>query len=377
MPKALTPRPGGKSRRPPRTAGATCPRTWSEELRRVTRPTEVRDAASRLSRAIELLERGDSGAAVAEATKAKSLSPRSASVREVLGLALYGQGRWQEALTEMKAYRRMSGRPDQNHIIADCLRALGRPAEAVPLAEEELRAKAPNEAKAEAVIVAASALADQGRFPEALAFLGRARTRDDVAEDYTLRLWYVKGDILARAGRTRRGRGAVPQDHAARRRGVRRRRTPRRPRLSRPRRRAASRSHRLRQYRASPPAFIRDAADRVVASQVDRHARVLQVLASRLLGEDRRRSRPGRVRDRRRARRGRSRTTRGSARARRAHPSSASAIGPEVRGEQGGGPRRAGCARCWRAPARRRPRGAVARVGRRPPTAGASPPPRP
>jgi tetratricopeptide (TPR) repeat protein len=60
-----------------------------------------------------------------------------------------------------------------------------------------------NEAKAEAVIVAASALADQGRFAEALAFLGRARTRDNVAEDYTLRLWYVKGDILERAGRRR------------------------------------------------------------------------------------------------------------------------------------------------------------------------------
>ena len=51
------------------------------------------------------------------------------------------------------------------------------------------------------MIVAASALADQGRFAEALAFLGRARTRDDVAEPYTLRLWYVRGDILAKAGR--------------------------------------------------------------------------------------------------------------------------------------------------------------------------------
>jgi tetratricopeptide (TPR) repeat protein len=200
MPKALSPRPGGKSRRPSCTP-TNLPKDVAEELRRVTRPTEVRDATSRLSRAVELLERGDSGAAVAEAMKAKQLSPRAASVREILGLALYGQGRWQEALTEMKAYRRMSGRADQNHIIADCLRALGRPAEAVPLAEEELRAKVPNEAKAEAVIVAASALADQGRFPEALAFLGRARTRDDVAQDYTLRLWYVKGDILARAGR--------------------------------------------------------------------------------------------------------------------------------------------------------------------------------
>jgi tetratricopeptide (TPR) repeat protein len=122
-------------------------------------------------------------------------------VREILALSLYGDERWQEALTEMKAYRRLSGRPDQNHIIADCLRAVGRPAEAVPLAEEALRAKIPNEAKAEAVIVAASALADQRRFPEALAFLRRAQTREDVAEGYTLRLWYVAGDILQRAGR--------------------------------------------------------------------------------------------------------------------------------------------------------------------------------
>jgi tetratricopeptide (TPR) repeat protein len=203
MPKALTPRPKGKGRPRPASAGADLPKDVREEIARVTRPTQVRDASSRLSRAIELLERGDAGAAVAEATKAKALSPRSGSIREVLGLALYGQERWQEALAEMKTYKRISGRPDQNHIIADCLRALGKPAEAVPLAEEELRSKAPNSAKAEAVVVAASALADQGRYPEALAFLGRARTRADVAEDYTLRLWYVKGDILARAGRTR------------------------------------------------------------------------------------------------------------------------------------------------------------------------------
>jgi tetratricopeptide (TPR) repeat protein len=201
MPKALTPRPGGR-RRPPSSPAPNLTRDVTEEIQRVTRPTEVRDALSRLSRAVELLERGDTGGALAEGLKAKHLSPRSASVREVLGLAYYGQERWQEALTEMKAYRRMTDRVDQNHIIADCLRALGRPKEAVPLAEEELRAKVPNEAKAEAVIVAASALADQKRYPEALAFLGRARTREDIAEDYTLRLWYVRGDILARAGRS-------------------------------------------------------------------------------------------------------------------------------------------------------------------------------
>jgi tetratricopeptide (TPR) repeat protein len=147
------------------------------------------------------LDRGDSGAAVSEASKAKVLSPRSPAVREVLGLALYGQGRWQEAVTELKAYRRFSGRADQNHVIADCLRALGKPQDAVPLAEETLRSKVPNEVKAEVVVVAASALADQGRYAEALAFLGRAKTRGDVSEPYTLRLWYVRGDILAKAGR--------------------------------------------------------------------------------------------------------------------------------------------------------------------------------
>jgi tetratricopeptide (TPR) repeat protein len=156
---------------------------------------------ARLARAIELLERDDPRAAVAEAEKAKTLAPRSSAVREVLGLALYGVERWQEALTELKAYKRMTGRVDQNHVMADCLRALGRPSEAVPLADEELRGKAPNDAKAEAVVVAAAALADQRRYPEALAFLRRARTRDDVAEPYTLRLWYVKADILERAGR--------------------------------------------------------------------------------------------------------------------------------------------------------------------------------
>jgi len=203
MPRSLQPRAGGRPHgTPPKYVDL--PPDVLEELRRSTRPTAQRDAIARLARAIELLERGDAGAAVSEAVKAKALSSRSSSVREVLGLALYGQGRFQEALKELKAYRRMSGRNDQNHVIADSLRGVGKPREAVPLADEALRdRKVPNEVKAEAVIVAASALADEGRYAEALAFIGRAKTRDDIAEPYTLRLWYVKGDVLERAGRSR------------------------------------------------------------------------------------------------------------------------------------------------------------------------------
>jgi tetratricopeptide (TPR) repeat protein len=158
---------------------------------------------SRLERAVELLERGDAKGAAAEANKAKDLAPRSAAVREVLGLAYYELERFQEALAEMQTYRRISGRADQNHIIADSLRAVGRPERAVPLAEEALAARGvPLAAKAEAVIVAASALADLGKFDQALGLLRRVRTRDDVAGPEVIRVWYVTGDILARAGRS-------------------------------------------------------------------------------------------------------------------------------------------------------------------------------
>jgi tetratricopeptide (TPR) repeat protein len=201
MPKSLRPRAGARPRGTP-SRSSDLPRDVLDEVRRATRPSAQRDAIARLARAIELLQRGDAGAATLEAEKARAISPRSASVREVLGLAWYGQGRFQDAVKELKAYRRISGRNDQNHVIADSLRGIGRPLEAIPLADEALRDRhVTNEVKAEAVIVAASALADEGRFAEALAFLGRARTRADVAEPYTLRLWYVKGDVLERAGR--------------------------------------------------------------------------------------------------------------------------------------------------------------------------------
>jgi len=202
MPKALRPRPSGRGRSAP--AAPRLARGIADEIRRSSKPPAASEAIARAERAIELLERGDPKAAAAEAAKAKALAPRSPSVREVLGMALYGLDRWEEALQELKAYKRMSRRVDQNHLIADCLRALGRPAQAVPLAEEELRvAGVPNEAKAEAVIVAASALSDLGRHAEALAFLRRARTRDEVAEPYTLRLWYVTGEVLSRLGRSK------------------------------------------------------------------------------------------------------------------------------------------------------------------------------
>ncbi len=170
----------------------------------MSRTGKADQAIARLERAVQLLDRSDARGAAIEAGKAKELSPRAPAVREVLGLALYSLERFSEALSEMQAYRRMSGRADQNHIIADCLRALGRPDRAVPLAEEALAARGvPLAAKTEAVIVAASALAEQGKFDQALGMLRRIRTRDDVAGPEVMRVWYVTANILEQAGQRR------------------------------------------------------------------------------------------------------------------------------------------------------------------------------
>jgi tetratricopeptide (TPR) repeat protein len=196
----MRPRPGQRSG-PKTRRQAVLPSDVVVELRHMSKPGRAEDATRRLERAVQLLERGDAPGATAEAAAAKQLAPRAPAVREVLGLALYGLERYQEALSEMQAYRRMSGRADQNHIIADCLRSVGRSDRAVPLAEEALAARGiPVAAKAEAVIVAASALADQGKFDQALGMLRRIRTRDDVASPEVLRVWYVTGDILERSG---------------------------------------------------------------------------------------------------------------------------------------------------------------------------------
>jgi tetratricopeptide (TPR) repeat protein len=195
-----SPRPPGR-RRAPTAPTARLPRDVVNELNRVARPGKGAQAAARLERAVQLLERDDSHGAVAEAQKAKDLAPRSAAVREVLGIALYRAERFRDALRELQAYRRMTGRLDQNHLIADSHRALGAPGRALDDVRSTLRARVPEEVRAEATVVGASALADMGRFDEAIGMIRSFPTRERVGRPFDLRVWYVAGDILERAGR--------------------------------------------------------------------------------------------------------------------------------------------------------------------------------
>jgi hypothetical protein len=53
---------------------------------------------------------------------------------------------------------------------------------------------------AEARIVAAGALADQGKLAEAIALMGRVGDDPKKVREYHLRQWYVLGDLYDRAG---------------------------------------------------------------------------------------------------------------------------------------------------------------------------------
>lgn len=201
-------RPGGAGRDAPRTSsrvsGQTrggAARSLVEEIRSTARPSQAEQAVHAFERAVDLLERGRDAVAAAAAEEAKSLAPRSGAVREVLGIALYRTERYRDALRELQAFRRITGRVDQNHLIADCHRALGVPEKAIEPARAAIRARIPEEARAEAAVVGASALADMGRFDEAIGLLRAFPVQGKMARPFDLRIWYVAGDVLERSGR--------------------------------------------------------------------------------------------------------------------------------------------------------------------------------
>jgi tetratricopeptide (TPR) repeat protein len=183
---------------PPRKSGSS---RFAEEVARAAKAGRGRDAAELFERGLDRIAREDYRGAVEALERAKQMAPRSPAVREALGMALYRLERYRDALRELSSYRRLSGRADQNHLLADAHRALGAPEKAVPLAEEALTSPIPDEAKAEAVVVAAAALGDLGRYPEALSLVRRWQVPETGVRPFDLRVWYVAGDVLARAGR--------------------------------------------------------------------------------------------------------------------------------------------------------------------------------
>ncbi|MDA8062166.1 MAG: tetratricopeptide repeat protein [Actinomycetota bacterium] len=133
-------------------------------------------------------------------------APDSPTVRELNGLCLYRLGQWASAARELEAFRRLSGSFDQDPVLADCYRALGRYRAADEL-WEELRSASPDaDLVAEGRIVAAGVRADQGDLEGALDLLSRSERKVSRPRDRHLRQWYVLGDLYERAGELPRAR---------------------------------------------------------------------------------------------------------------------------------------------------------------------------
>lgn len=170
-----------------------------DALTRVTPGSRVSAALESLGEASAALSDGRFQAAQRFARAAKELSPRDATVREVLGLASYRLGDWGTALRELRTYRRLSGEPTHLPVEMDTLRAMGRPHDVEEAWNQLERLDRAPAVYKEGRVIYASFLIDEGRTAEARRVVTpRSLSNDPHPED--LRLWYVAARAAALEG---------------------------------------------------------------------------------------------------------------------------------------------------------------------------------
>nr|WP_035111509.1 hypothetical protein [Corynebacterium freiburgense] len=139
--------------------------------------------------------------ALRHARAAKDRAGRVAVVRETCGIAAYHAGEWKEALSELRAARRMSGGPGLLAVMADCERGLGRPEKALEIIRTEDLSKLDEDSRVELAIVVAGARQDMGHIDAAIAELQRVLFEPTRTGMTASRLFYAYADALAMAGR--------------------------------------------------------------------------------------------------------------------------------------------------------------------------------
>ncbi len=140
--------------------------------------------------------------ALEHARYARTKAARVGVVREAAGLTAYYAGEWAEALSELRAARRMTHGAGHVAIMADCERALGRPERAIELAREvQGQTLSPDDA-VELRIVAAGARRDMGQLEAAVVSLQGPDLDSKRRDPWSARLFYAYADNLAAAGRT-------------------------------------------------------------------------------------------------------------------------------------------------------------------------------
>ena len=143
----------------------------------------------------------DPAAALGHAQAARNRAGRIAVVREAVGIAAYHAGDWAQALSELRAARRMGSKSVLLPMIADCERGVGRPERALELARSDEAAALQGEDADELRIVAAGARADLGQHEQALALLSTPPLDPTAVGSASARLFYVYAETLLALGR--------------------------------------------------------------------------------------------------------------------------------------------------------------------------------
>jgi len=137
---------------------------------------------------------------------ARRRASRIAMVREACGIVAYQAGRFGEALTELRAVRRLNGGDQYIPMIADCERGLGKPQKALDYIRSIDTKKMEAETRAEMMIVAAGARADLGELDAAIVTLQIPELTRLKPGDTRARLQYAYAMLLQDAGRLNEAR---------------------------------------------------------------------------------------------------------------------------------------------------------------------------
>jgi len=153
------------------------------------------------------------------AREARRLAARVGIVRETAGIAAYRAGQWAEALTELRAARRLTGRTSYLPMMADSERALGRVDRALALLAEPQPGQVDRATQIELLIVESGIRRDQGLPAAAVVTLQVPELADGRLRPWSARLFYAYADALLEAGRPEEARDWFARAAAADRDG--------------------------------------------------------------------------------------------------------------------------------------------------------------
>lgn len=155
--------------------------------------------AAHIVAAGELLD-SDPELAFRHAEAARRRAGRLPVVREAAAETAYAAGKYDVALREFRALRRMMGGDHLVPAMADCERALGRHRDALELLESIDQEKASAALAVEALLVEAGTRKDMGQPAEAMRLLKSAISRKVGPKPSQARLRYAYADMLVEAG---------------------------------------------------------------------------------------------------------------------------------------------------------------------------------